>query len=130
MTLKEQINADFMTAFKNQDKERKTLLGVLKGEIQLQESKTDVTDEVVLGIVRKLEKSLLQMNTEESLKELEYIKPYLPTMMPESFIREKVQTYINSGITTFGQIMSEFNKRYKGQVDNKILSEIIKDFLK
>lgn len=130
MTLKEQINADFMTAFKNQDKERKTLLGVLKGEIQLQESKTNVTDEVVLGIVRKLEKSLLQMNTEESLKELEYIKPYLPAMMSESLIKEKVQTYINSGITTFGQIMSEFNKRYKGQVDNKILSEIIKDFLK
>jgi uncharacterized protein YqeY len=30
MTLKEQINADFMTAFKAKDMERKNFLGVVK----------------------------------------------------------------------------------------------------
>jgi uncharacterized protein YqeY len=84
---------------------------------------------VVLGILKKMEKSLTQTNTPESLKELEYIKPYLPQMMSENLIREKVTTYIMSGLTNLGQIMGEFNKNYKGLVDNKTVSMIAKELL-
>jgi hypothetical protein len=34
MTLKERINADYMTAFKSKDSVAKKLLSVIKGEIQ------------------------------------------------------------------------------------------------
>lgn len=133
MNLKERINADFMTAFKNKEMEKKNFLGVVKGEIQNEEGRTgasyEASDEVVLGILRKMEKSLTQTNTPESLKELEYIKPYLPQMMSESLIREKVSTYISSGLTNIGQIMGEFNKHYKGLADNKIVSNIAKEAL-
>ena len=82
MTLKERINADFMIAFKAKEMERKNFLGVVKGEIQNEEGRgSTATDEVVLSILKKIEKSLIQTNTEESLGELEYIKPYLPKMM-------------------------------------------------
>ena len=130
MTLKERINADFMFAFKNKEKDKKNFLGVVKGEIQNEEGRSgQVTDEVVMGILRKIEKSLKQTNTEESLKELEYIKPYLPLMMSESLCREKIAMMIGSGVTNMGQIMGEFNKHYKGLVDNKMISSILKETL-
>ena len=130
MTLKEKINADFMVAFKNREMEKKNFLGVVKGEIQNEEGRSGIaSDEVVLGILKKIEKSLTQTNTEQSLKELDYIKPYLPQMMTESLVREKVEIYINSGLSNMGQIMGEFNKNYKGLVDNKMLSGIVKEYL-
>ena len=128
--LKEQINQDFMTAFKAKDMNKKNFLGVIKGEIQNAELRgISPTDENVMGILRKMEKSLLQTNTSESLGELEYIKPYLPVMMSESLCREKVAMMISSGLTNVGQIMGEFNKHYKGLVDNKMLSNILKETL-
>jgi uncharacterized protein YqeY len=130
MTLKEQINADFMVAFKNKEMDKKNFLGVVKGEIQNEEGRTGtVTDEVVMSILKKMEKSLIQTNSPESLKELDYIKPYLPQMMSENLIREKVILYVNSGMNNIGQIMGEFNKHYKGLVDNKLVSQITKEIL-
>ena len=130
MTLKEQINSDFITAFKNKETEKKNFLGVVKGEIQNEEGRTgSVSDEKVLSILKKLEKSLVQTNTPDSLRELEVLKPYLPVMMSESRIDEIVSNYVKNGLTNVGQIMGEFNKDFKGLADNKIVSEIAKKHL-
>ena len=128
--LKERINADFMFAFKNKETEKKNFLGVVKGEIQNEEGRSgSATDEVVVAILRKMEKSLTQTNTPDSLKELEYIKPYLPVQMGPDRIREIVSNYKLNGLLNVGQIMGEFNKNFKGQADNKIVSEIVKEVL-
>jgi len=128
--LKERINADFMSAFKNKETEKKNFLGVVKGEIQNEEGRSgSATDEVVVAILRKMEKSLTQTNTPDSLKELEYIKPYLPAQMGPDRIREIVSNYKLNGLVNVGQIMGEFNKNFKGQADNKIVSEIVKEVL-
>jgi uncharacterized protein YqeY len=82
MSLKEQISVDFMVAFKAKEMEKKNFLGVVKGEIQNEAGRSGKEDdETVLRILTKMEKSLKQTNTAESLTELEYIKPYLPTRM-------------------------------------------------
>ena len=39
MSLKEQINADFLAAYKNKEMAKKNFLGVLKGSIQTKEGK-------------------------------------------------------------------------------------------
>jgi uncharacterized protein YqeY len=130
MSLREQINAEFMTAFKNKEMDKKNFLGVVKGEIQNEEGRgVNVTDEVVLSILKKMEKSLTQTNTDESLKELEYIKPYLPQLMSEDSIRTIVIELINDGFRDMGKIMGQFNGKYKGQADNKIVSKITKELL-
>lgn len=130
MTLKEKINADFIEAFKAKDMSKKTFLGILKGEIQNEEGRGVVsTDETVLSIIRKMEKSLKTTNTPESLAELEFIKPYLPTLMGEERIREILMGYKSNGLTNMGQMMGEFNKSFKGMADNKLVSEIIKEIL-
>jgi uncharacterized protein YqeY len=130
MSLREQINVEFMTAFKNKEMEKKNFLGVLKGEIQNEEGRgVSVTDEVVLSILKKMEKSLTQTNTDESLKELEYIKPYLPTLMDETLIRSIINSFKNTGIDNMGKMMGAFNKEYKGKADNTLVSKIVKEVL-
>lgn len=130
MSLKEQISADFMTAFKAKEMEKKNFLGVVKGEIQNEESRNGgVTDESVMSILKKMEKSLKQTNTEDSLRELEYIKPYLPTLMDETLIRSILESYKNTGVTDMGKMMGSFNKEYKGKADNALVSKIVKEVL-
>ena len=133
MTLKEQINADFMAAFKAKDMERKNFLGVVKGEIQNEEGRkigrTVSSDDMVIAILRKMEKSLTQTNTAESLAELEYIKPYLPQFMGEDQIRTIISGYRANGLDNMGALMGVFNKDHKGLADNKLVSAIIKEML-
>ena len=130
MTLREKINDEFMLAFKNKEMVKKNFLGVLKGEIQNEEGRgVKITDEVVISILKKMEKSLTQTNTDESLKELEYIKPYLPTLMDETLIRSIINSYKNTGIDNVGKMMGEFYKEHKGKADNSLVSKIVKEVL-
>lgn len=130
MKLKEKINADFIEAFKAKNMAKKTFLGILKGEIQNEEGRgTVTTDESVLVIVKKMEKSLKTTNTPESLVELGFLESYLPTLMGEDKIREILTEYKNNGLSNVGQMMGEFNKSFKGLADNKLVSEIVKEVL-
>ncbi len=130
MLLKDKINQDFLLAFKNKEMDKKNFLTVVKGEIQNEEGRTGIaSDETVITILKKLEKSLKQTNTPESLKELEYIKPYLPVMMDEDKIREIIVQFKNQGLNNMGQMMGEFNKNYKGMADNNLVSKIVKELL-
>lgn len=128
--IKDRINADFMSAFKNKEMVKKNFLGVVKGEIQNEEGRgTVATDEVVIGILRKMEKSLKQTNTVESLTELEFIAPYLPQLMSEDMIRVILGGYKSDGINNIGAMMGAFNKEHKGLADNNLVSSIIKEIL-
>jgi len=131
MTIKEQINADFMTAFKAKDMDKKNFLSVLKGDIQLAESKENYEgEETVLSIVNKMKKSLESFTTEDTERELSYLEPYLPQLMSEVEIREAVQQIIiNTGETNMGKVMGYFNKEYSGKADNKLVSQIVKQEL-
>lgn len=130
MLLKERIDVDYITAFKTKQTSKKNLLGVVKGEIQNEMGRTGKSDdETVLGILKKIEKSLKQTNTTESLAELEYIKPYLPELMNEGQIRTIISSFIDSGIEDTGRLMGTFNKEYKGKADNAIVSKIVKELV-
>ena len=133
MSLKEKINADFMTAFKAKEMDRKNFLGVVKGEIQNEEGRKIgrivSSDDMVIAILRKMEKSLIQTNTVESLAELEYIKPYLPQFMDEVQIRTILNAYKANGLDNMGVMMDAFNRDHKGLADNKLVSSIIKEIL-
>jgi hypothetical protein len=130
MTLKEKINTDFMEAFKAKNMEKKNFLGVVKGEIQNEMGRSGKEDdETVMGILKKMEKSLKQTNTEESLRELGYIEPYLPKLMDEISIRSIIRTFKKDGIDDMGKMMGAFNKEYKGKADNAVVSKIVKEVL-
>ncbi len=141
MTLKEQINADFLSAYKNKEMEKKNFLGVLKGAIQTQEGKNiESTDENVLKVIKSIEKGILEniegrkqtgLEITEQELELSYIKPYQPELMSEEEIRVNIhQVIIDSGETNMGKIMGLFNKTFAGKAfDNKTVSRLIKEEL-
>ena len=140
--IKEQINKDYMTAFKAKNTVTKNLLSVVKGEIQTVEKNTGVdnlSDEDVLKILTKTAKSLNETikslapidgkgeDIVQACAELAIIECYLPKQMSRDEITEKVTELVNSGITNIGSIMKEFAQL---PVDKKIVSEVIKELVK
>lgn len=131
MELKQQLKEAHIKAMKEKDTLRKNLFSVLLGEIKNQEiSGVESTDENVLLVIRKMEKTLLQVNTPESQLEIECIKPFLPSLMSEDKVREILTSLIDSGVSkNMGELMKNFNSQYKGKADNKIVSQVIKELL-
>ena len=140
--IKEQINKDYMTAFKAKNTVAKNLLSVVKGEIQTAEKNTgveDLSDEDVLKILTKTAKSLNETikslspidgkgeDIVQACAELAILKCYLPKQMSREEISQKVTEIVNSGVTNIGAIMKEFAQL---PADKKVVSEVIKDILK
>ncbi len=131
--IKEQINKDYITAFKSKNTVEKNLLSVVKGEIQTIEKNTGVenmSDEDVLKILTKTSKSLKEMvatGNEQAKEELSIIESYLPKQMSKEEVAVKVTELVNSGITQIGAIMKEFSTL---PADKKMVSEVIKETLK
>jgi uncharacterized protein YqeY len=143
--LKERINKDYMTAFKNKDVVAKNLLSVVKGEIQTIEKNTGVenmSDEDVLKILQKSAKSLRETissleKTQTGMyfsndlvstrEELNIIESYLPKQMSKEEVTQKVTELVNSGVTQMGAIMKEFATL---PVDKKMVSEVVKELVK
>ena len=128
MTLKERINADYMTAFKTKDVTTKNLLSVIKGEIQTIEKNTGVdsmSDEDVLKIITKTKKSLDETNSkfpsEQTSAELAIVESYLPKQMSEIEIEFKIKQLIEEGATNIGDIMKSFATL---PADKKVVSSI------
>ena len=130
MTLKEQINADFMTAFKGKNVVAKGILSVVKGEIQTVEknvgtdnlSDAEVT-KILTKTVQSLKETITLSNDEKSKVELSVIEVYLPKQMSEAEVIAKLDEILASGVTNIGQIMKEFSQL---PVDKKMVSEIAK----
>jgi len=134
MTLKEKINADFMTAFKSKNMVAKSILSVVKGEIQTVEKNIgsdNLSDVEVTKILTKTVKSLKETislsNDEKSKLELGVVEVYLPTQMSKEEVTAKVTELVNSGITQIGAIMKEFATL---PADKKMVSESIKEVIK
>jgi uncharacterized protein YqeY len=131
--LREQINTDYMSAFRSKNAVVKNLLSVVKGEIQTIEKNTGVdslSDEEVLKILAKTAKSLREMvssGSEQAKVELEVIESYMPKQMSKDEIINKVSDLINSGVTQMGAIMKEFASL---PADKKMVSEVVKELVK
>ena len=131
--IKEQINKDYMIAFKSKNTVAKNLLSVVKGEIQTIEKNTGVenmSNDDVLKILTKTSKSLKEMvatGNEQAKEELSIIEAYLPKQMSKEEVFDKVTELVNSGVNQIGAIMKEFSTL---PADKKMVSEAIKEIVK
>ncbi len=128
MTLKERINADYMTAFKTKNAVAKNLLSVIKGEIQtiekntLAESLADAEVSKILAKTRKsLEETRSKFPSDQVTEEICIVESYLPAEMSEAEIKSKVQELIEVGAASIGDIMKAFAGL---QADKKKVSAI------
>lgn len=141
LTLKQKINADYMSAFKAKNTIAKNLLSVIKGEIQTTEKNTGVenmSDEDVVKILKKTVKSLKETNASfpstQTAEELFIAESYLPKQMSEDEVRTAVEEIVASmgtalTIKEMGKVMGVFNSKYAGLADGKLVSQIVKDSL-
>jgi uncharacterized protein YqeY len=142
MTLKEQINANYIKAFKSKNSLEKNLLSVVKGEIQTIEKNIgseNLSDVEVIKILNKTVKNLNETiidlvkasGSEDKItsvkSEIDIIQVYLPREMSREEITQMVGGLMMSGVTNIGLIMKEFVTL---QADRKIVSEVIKELMK
>lgn len=141
MTILDRIRADALTARKKRRPEA-GLLTTLIGEIEtrtkaLKESRP-LTDEEVVGIVRKFLK-----NAEETLAtvrgsrrevldqvalEILTLQGYLPSQMSEADLRSYAEARIKSG-DGMGQVMAALKADFPGRYDGKLASAVVRGFL-
>ena len=144
MSLVEKINEDMKSCMKAQDKEKLSVIRMVKGAMQLKkvELKKDLTDEDVIDIIAKQIKmrkdSVIEFEkaNRDDLA-LQYNKEIeiLSTYMPEQLSREDVLKIIDEVFdkikpTTqkqMGLIMKEITPKVKGKFDVGEVSKIVKD---
>lgn len=141
MTILDQIRKDALTARKEKRREA-SLLTTLIGEIETRtkalKEPRPLTDEEVVGIVRKFLK-----NAENTLEKVRGSRPevldqigleiltlqgYLPSQLTEADLRTYAQVRIQSG-DGLGQVMAALKADFPGRYDGKLASAVVRGLL-
>lgn len=102
--------------------------------------KTGLTDEDITSVIQKLIKTHKesieafksgdrQDLVEKEKAELDILQKYLPEQLNEEEIRKIIEEIKASGLTDFGQIMSQVMPKVKGRTDGATVAKIVKDSL-
>lgn len=146
MSLKEVLLNDLKNAMKNKDTILKDTIQLVRaGILQIEkDNKIQLDDEGVIDVIVKeikksndvlpdFQKSGRQDLIDDLYKKLDILKSYLPDQLTTDEIKQIVLDSINSvnasSIKDMGKVMSIVTEKTKGRADNKIVSQIVKDFL-
>lgn len=146
MNLVERLQNDLVVAMKNKDKDKLSVLRMVKGAMQLEHinNKKELTDELAIDVVSKqiktrnesikeFEKGNRQDLIEQTEKEIHLLEEYLP----EQLSKEEVMAIIDQAFEKIkpqsprdmGIIMKEVTPSLKGKADMGEVSKLIKDKL-
>lgn len=137
------IRADRMTAMKERDKFKMSVLTTLVSEaakIGFDDGKRTTTDTEVIAVCKKfikgIDETLLVANKQDCIddlnKERTIVESYMPTQMSEADIQEKIATFllrIEDDAATVGMVMKHMKENFGGQFDGKIASKVAKDLV-
>ena len=146
MSLVEQINNDMKIAMKSQDKERLSVIRMLKSAVQLAsiEKKHELNDEEVIDVLSKQIKmrkdsvvEFSKANREDLMNQYNKEIEILMTYMPQQLSLEECLKIIDEAIIKInptspkqmGLIMKEVTPSLKGRFDMGEVSKMIKDKL-
>ncbi|MCR5258318.1 MAG: GatB/YqeY domain-containing protein [Desulfovibrio sp.] len=149
MTLFEQINADYIAAYKAKETVRVSVLRMLKTSVknrlvELRRPGGELSDEEMLDIVLKegkqrrdsiaeYEKAGRSDLASREAEELAILEAYLPAAMSEEELAAAVeQAVAEAGASSpreMGKVMSLLMPRCKGHVDGRKLSQAVRDRL-
>lgn len=105
------------------DKTIKTLINTIIGEMD--RISKDPSEEQIIKVLNKMYKSNEEVTqTEEIIKEQEFLNSLLPKMMST----EELSSIVGSlNFKSIGEYMKYFKDSYSGKYDGKELSKIIKE---
>ena len=144
MNLLEKFNSDMVAAMKSQDKERLTVLRMVKGAMQLENinNKKEINEELLIDCVGKqikmrndsvaeFEKAGREDLATKTKEEITILNDYLPVQLTEeevnAIIDEAFAKINPTSAKEMGLIMREVTPKLKGKADMKKVSEIIKE---
>ncbi|WP_297075303.1 GatB/YqeY domain-containing protein [uncultured Enterococcus sp.] len=147
MTLLSTLNDDMKTAMKAKDKERLSVIRMLKASLQNEQIKVghELNDEEELTILSREMKQRRDSLTEfekagredlvEKVKgEIIIVEKYLPQQLTEEEIRQIVSDAIVKTNATsakeFGKVMGVVMPQVKGKADGNQVNAIVKELLK
>lgn len=144
--MKQRIMEDLKSAMKSGDKEKLSVIRMLKGAIQMEEiaKMHELTDEEIVPIVAKQIKTRKEANVEfakanrndlvdKNNAEIEILNTYMPRMMDEAEINliiDQVFAKINpTSSNDIGKIMKEIAPQVRGKADMSLVNSLIKSRL-
>jgi uncharacterized protein YqeY len=147
MWLKEQLNQDLRNAMREGDRVRRDTLRMVLAAIKQVEVDTQSTlDEQEVAAVLQKEAKKRQEAIEDYMRagmpdsadgeraELAIIEEYLPQQASEEEIEARARQIIEekhlSGPKAIGEVMRPLMEEYRGRVDGRVVSEIVRRLLR
>lgn len=144
--MKERILKDIVTCMKEHDKEKLSVLRMVKGAMQLEEinNKKELTDDDVIGILAKQIKTRKESITEfekgnrtdlmeQTQKEIEILETYMPEQLSEEEVDKAIDEAFEivkpESMKDMGRVMKEVTPKLKGKADMSLVSTKIKEKL-
>lgn len=128
-----------ITAMKEKDKDAVDIYNIIISKLMLvniekKAQNAEMTEADCANVLKKVEKELIEerdgfvkagrAETVASLdRQLEIVRKYLPKMLSEEEIKNIVMTLDDKQI---GSVMRYFKANYNGQVDMKLIGEVLK----
>ena len=147
MSLMEKLTADMKEAMKHGEKERLSVIRLVRGAVRQAEidGKKTLSDDEIIGIITKevkmrrdsieeFERGNRADLVEKTQAEIAILMPYLPEQLSADEVRRIVEAAVSEvGATTakdMGKVMGVLMPRVKGRADGKLVNEIVRSLLK
>ncbi len=146
MSVSEKITADYKDALKAGDKNKVSVLRMIKSSMKYKEidKKAPLTDEeaqaILMSSVKRSKESIDHFSkagredlVNKEKEEMLVVQDYLPKQLGEDELRKTVKEVIAeegaSGPKDTGKVMKSAMARLKGQADGKLVSQMVKEML-
>lgn len=146
MGIVERINQELVSATKNRDKERLSIIRLIRSALQNRQidKRAELTDEealqVLSSLVKKAKESIEQFEkgnrpdlADKERKELEVILSFMPKQLGEEELRAELASIIDQvgakGPQDLGQVMKAAMEKLKGRADGKIVNQVARELL-
>ena len=147
MSLMEKLTADMKEAMKQGEKERLSVIRLVRGAVRQAEidGKKILSDDEVISVITK-EVKMRRDSIEEfergkradlvkkAEEEISLLMPYLPSQLSIDEVKKIVEEAVAEvGATTakdMGKVMGALMPRVKGRADGKLVNEIVRSILK
>lgn len=139
----EKLKNDMIDAMKNKEKERLTVIRMVKAGMDQEhiDRKREINDELLTEVVQRQIKMRKESITEfekggrndlieKTQEEIKILEEYLPEQLSLEEVNKAIDEIFAlikpEGVKDMGKVMKEVNAKLKGKTDMKTVSEIIR----
>ncbi|PLR78114.1 hypothetical protein CU633_07590 [Bacillus sp. V3-13] len=147
MSLLERLNSDMIQAMKNKEKDKLTVIRMIKASMQneaIKLGKQELSEEEELTVLsrevkqrkdslQEFEKAGREDLVEKIRTELQYVDLYMPKQLSEEEVTEIVKETISetgaSSKADMGKVMAAIMPKVKGKADGSLVNKLVQQHL-